>query len=313
MIIWLASYPRSGNTLLRTILKLTMNLDQFSDDPEDPDSDRVGAAIMRRIGGVPLSKPWPEFYNEARVSAKTFYIKTHAPPHDDSPAIYVVRDGRSSVVSYFQYHRRFFPEAGRTLWQIIHGDDICGDWSGHFNSWNESPSGPRLLLRFEDLVECSHDLLEKIAGFIGFCGTIQPWVNPREELSRIVPDFVRKGEARWVRPEFWDDQIDTAFFALHGPLMEKLVYGMGSPEADALSLHAQDINRLALEKWALQRSCEQKEAAIQQLAAATNKMRQSCGEKEAVIQELSAALQTANKTARDIPSKYPMEKSQVRR
>jgi len=36
MIIWLASYPRSGNTLLRTVIKSCMGIDSYSDQDIRP-------------------------------------------------------------------------------------------------------------------------------------------------------------------------------------------------------------------------------------------------------------------------------------
>ena len=55
MIVWLASYPRSGNTLLRQVLKRCFGLDSyeapgpvFVDLPDAP--DRHGWAHSKRLG-----------------------------------------------------------------------------------------------------------------------------------------------------------------------------------------------------------------------------------------------------------------------
>jgi hypothetical protein len=59
MIVWLASYPRSGNTLLRTILKRCLDLDSYADEPihvESPvrsDNALVGHRELPDPGGFP--------------------------------------------------------------------------------------------------------------------------------------------------------------------------------------------------------------------------------------------------------------------
>ena len=66
MIVWLASYPRSGNTLLRTVLKQTMGLWSYS-------------------GPMPITEPWELFYEKASADETTCLVKTHLQPRDSQP------------------------------------------------------------------------------------------------------------------------------------------------------------------------------------------------------------------------------------
>lgn len=102
-VTWLASYPRSGNTLLRVILKHCFGLwsQSLYQDQDFADSD-----IREMVGHEDVGKNPRRFVHIARRAGRSLYVKTHeAPPADQHPAIYVLRDGRSAVVSHFHYLR----------------------------------------------------------------------------------------------------------------------------------------------------------------------------------------------------------------
>lgn len=96
-IVWLASYPRSGNTFLRTILWQCFGLRSASIYPND-------------LGG---NKRLEEFVGhiEPGVDRKIIFprnglplFKTHEYPADLKPAIYVVRDGRATTLSLWKFY-----------------------------------------------------------------------------------------------------------------------------------------------------------------------------------------------------------------
>src|ERR1700730_4471929 len=101
MIIWLASYPRSGNSLLQIILKESFGLQTYDINP--PFSTASGNEKFREIVGNVDEYLDKQKLSEAAVSDHTYFVKTHDPPQDDAKAIYIVRDGRSTVVSYFHF------------------------------------------------------------------------------------------------------------------------------------------------------------------------------------------------------------------
>lgn len=108
MVVWLASYPRSGNTLLRTVLDRTTDLGSYSDAPAVPIVGLTNAA-KTSFGHLDFREPWKQFYERAKTSSDIYPIKTHSPPCDDERAIYVVRDGRAATDSYAAYHESFSP------------------------------------------------------------------------------------------------------------------------------------------------------------------------------------------------------------
>lgn len=222
MIVWLASYPRSGNTLLRTLLKQTMDLGSYSDESV-PATVAFTPVAESEFGHLPIEQPWDAFYEEASASSTVFLVKTHLAPRDHQPAIYVARDGRQSLVSYYNYHCKFFPEHPGSLMNLVLGDDYYGGWTEHHAKWF---SGDRraILVRYEDLVGATPLLLRQIATFIGHQGPVAPWTNPFEKLQQENPSFFRQGEVRWNGAPGWTPLVDGAFFQTQGELMHQLGY-----------------------------------------------------------------------------------------
>lgn len=228
MIVWLASYPRSGNTLLRTILKRCLDLDSYADEPIHVESPLRSDNTL--IGHKELPLPWEEFYEKAGRSEELFLIKTHLPPRDGSPFIYVVRDGRSAVKSYKKYYERYVPGHRASLYQIIAGDDAYGDWSGHYNAWNGRPDARGMIVRFEDLPDISGELLHSIAAFLGHRGPLQAWTNPFDQLAEAEPGFFREGRKTFAHDEEWSVLVNHFFGYVHSGLMRQLGYeGIESP------------------------------------------------------------------------------------
>ena len=117
-VTWLASYTRFGNTLLRTILKRCFGQASQSiyDDSEFSDPD-----VAEMIGREAVGDDPRDFVARARESGRNLYVKTHEMPSaDQHPAIYVVRDGRSAVVSHTHYLREII-KRDFTLAEVIEG------------------------------------------------------------------------------------------------------------------------------------------------------------------------------------------------
>jgi hypothetical protein len=244
MIIWLASYPRSGNTLLRTVLKQTMGLSSHSDELI-PSRLPLDAATLDSFGASPLPEAWDAFYKTASDSNEKFLVKTHLPPKDDQPAIYVVRDGRHSLVSYLNYHRKFYPEHKGGLFELALGEDYYGGWSEHYDKWVNGRKNV-LLLRYEDLVNADSECVKAIAQFVGHDAPVVQWTNPFDKLHQASPDFFRVGDREWKRPPEWSDLINGVFFMRHGDLMHQLGYATRADVDLACSTLTPELRSFAL-------------------------------------------------------------------
>jgi hypothetical protein len=197
MIIWLASYPRSGNTFLRILLKHAFNLETYSvyGDVNDIAGDSTFAEIVGH-------KPLPENFDldKARASSELFIIKTHDYPstHPDK-AIYLVRDGRECAVSYWHYLQSFISDSF-SLNDVLYGDVRFGLWGDHIHQWDPINRPNTLVISFEDLVANPMSKIPSIATFIGVESNLGR-IPDFSELNRINSQFFRKGEIDAWRKE----------------------------------------------------------------------------------------------------------------
>ncbi|VTR93948.1 Sulfotransferase family protein OS=Desulfovibrio vulgaris subsp. vulgaris (strain DP4) GN=Dvul_3034 PE=4 SV=1: Sulfotransfer_1 [Gemmata massiliana] len=232
MLVWLASYPRSGNTLLRQVLKSCFDLNSCAGLEPSLAAERAGPDAFSAFYGAYFFAGDPEqFYLRARDGTDLVLVKTHQWPRDDEKAIYVVRDGRLALKSFAAYQDTYHPGSS-TPHALLIGDHVYGDWTSHYRAWSQR-RGETLVLRFEELVEADTTLLTRIAEFLGVTGPIRPWVNPQSELRARAPEFFGPGNRTWRPDEFWTPALLRAFHTLHGPLLVDLGYATPAEVASA--------------------------------------------------------------------------------
>ena len=216
-VTWLASYPRSGNTLLRIILKHCFGqTSQSVYEDAELSAPRVAALVGREeVGDDPA-----DFIVRARRSGRSLYVKTHEmPPPDRHPSIYVVRDGRSAAVSHAYYVREIL---GRsiTLAEVIEGG-AGHHWSHHVQAWMRRPG--MLLVRYEDLRAGNEGTLKEISDFIGK-PQLQGFDISFAALHALSPAFFRSGSDSANILEM-DGGALRLFDRLHGETLHALGYG----------------------------------------------------------------------------------------
>ena len=219
--MWLASYPRSGNTFFRILLKELSGIETYSihDDPLAQEIGLADAAGYRPMSSMP------------RTVAVSF-IKTHRLPADSEPAIYLVRDGRDALVSHARYRVAFRSKKGRPrsfdseLRELIEGHGPFGGWGDHVFAWTrDRPGGRTALVRFEELIAMPVEVFEKALAEtdtglpILDAGTVPTF----DELHRRWPDFFRKGEVGTWRDEM-SEELQESFWELNGDAMTYLGY-----------------------------------------------------------------------------------------
>lgn len=230
MIVWIASYPRSGNTLVRIILKSVFGHETYSkyNDPADIGAD---PKMMELVGHKMLDSRWEDAYRKMKQSDRLYFVKTHNYPEDDSKAIYIVRDGRCSIVSYRHYLIDFGKE--HTLSDFIKGTVGFGSWSGHLSAWDPFNRTNTLLVKYEDLLTDPINEINRIAEFTGCCA-IREWKNDFESFQQINPRFFRQGDAAKSIEEIKDDDLKL-FWSLNSDWMERLNYASPSTSKNACS------------------------------------------------------------------------------
>jgi len=187
MIIWLASYPKSGNTLLRTMLsaylfsengtfnfELLNNIKQF---PAKNYYEDLGIDIKNRDEMVKNSLKAQEPMGKSNTVG---FFKTHNMLFNFEKkypftcldyslgVIYIVRDPRNVVLSYARHLRTSIHETTK-LMTVGNGidADIMGNWSENYQSWKNFKKYNRyLLIKYEDIVANPNEIFLKILKFI---------------------------------------------------------------------------------------------------------------------------------------------------
>ena len=215
MIVWLASYPRSGNNWFRVVAQRLFGISSVSiyGDDRAPES----AGTLARMAEEPLP----------------YLVKTHEQAQDRNPAVYLVRDGRDALVSYAWFISAM-EKAGRIkreprpfeeiLRFLITTDADFGGWSSHVLGWLRR-SAPVAVVKFEDLIKDPEDCIRSAFEKVGISAEPQAGqtLPTFGELHERSPSIFRKGEVGGWKAEMPDD-LHEIFCQRHGAAMQKLGY-----------------------------------------------------------------------------------------
>jgi len=237
VIIWLASYPRSGNTFFRILLNHLYGIKTYS-IYNDPLFDELKGS-SEIIGHQRLELPFEDLV----ASEKVFFIKTHNLPNDNHPAIYLIRDGRDSLVSFAYYLMSFGDGSSKksllsrvkrlTGWNesaeilrnlIIASGGDYGSWSENVNQW-KSREGLTCIIKYEDLIVDPAGQTARTLSEIGLSEQLllAGKVPSFEELHERWPKFFRKGKSGGWRSAM-DPELEVLFWKYHGETMQELGY-----------------------------------------------------------------------------------------
>lgn len=217
--VWIASYPRSGNTFLRIVFQNIFKLPTYSvyrvegQNLYDPSAESLEQAPF-------LPRDWRSLKSEAADATLTL-IKTHDLPEDSAEAIYIIRDGRPTIESYYHYHKKFAFEQP-SLTEIIAGACQFGSWSSHYQGWKPRSRTRTLLLRYEELVSKPQGVISAIAGFLKLT-PLGSRLPSFDELKERFPAFFRRGQNQDYLSQWSPGQM-ALFNQLQGQTMRELGY-----------------------------------------------------------------------------------------
>ncbi len=194
MILWLASYPKSGNTLLRSFLSTyffskdgNFNFDLLRNIKQYPNNKlflELGVDISNRHEIAKNHLNAQKLINQNKKSFQ--FWKTHSSfvkmdgysftdLNNTLGVIYVVRDPRDVVISYSHHNNQTIEQTLKMINQnYILGAEIkdsipvyLGSWSYNYNSWKVFKNiNKYLLIKYEELILNDEKYFEKILLFI---------------------------------------------------------------------------------------------------------------------------------------------------
>jgi len=195
-IIWLASYPRSGNTWLRSLIYHYLHGTPTS-------TADIENAIPNLHRMIHQNKRFDETNNKQFLCKSHYCISSHHLYLNNTVGfIYILRHPKDvliSAINYFQFTQnnpldeigfceRFIKNMGVARWQAIG----IGTWVEHITKWmNASTQYPHLFLCYEDMLKNPEAALTSVVQFLG-----QPIDNRRinESVSACKPDKLRQME-----------------------------------------------------------------------------------------------------------------------
>ncbi|TKS77768.1 Cytosolic sulfotransferase 3 [Collichthys lucidus] len=187
--IIIASYPKAGGTWLSYLLDL-LYFGQSS--PERQTSIPIFRRAINLESKITHICRGTEMLDKLPTSPRL--IRTHLPVQlmpnsfweQNCKVVYVARNAKDSVVSYFHFDRMtlIFPEPGEWssyLQRFMKGKMVFGSWYDHVNGWwKKKQSYSKLHFMFyEEMIEDIGREMDKLCSFLGLSPSA-------EEKERII-------------------------------------------------------------------------------------------------------------------------------
>ncbi|MCY4048264.1 MAG: sulfotransferase domain-containing protein [Hyphomicrobiales bacterium] len=209
-LMWLASYPKSGNTWMRSFLH---NLLRGSDEPvaiNDLDHFCLGESdskwytrhfegVLKEAGEEEVARIRPKGQRDmTRAFPDTVFVKTHnflGEKHETAlhnmdvtaGAIYIVRNPLDVALSMTHHFGtdidaaidRLGQEGAITDMSDTHIMEYHASWSTHVSSWTARENRGLLVMRYEDMLAKPRREFRRVSDFLG----LKP---SRDRLDRAI-------------------------------------------------------------------------------------------------------------------------------
>ncbi len=198
-IIWLASYPKSGNTWLRAFLANLLHGGQEPLPINELPNFVLGDGFLvhyAQVSGKPESEITEEDVVRLRPKVHEWFARSWAPrdvfvkthnalvtyqgqplitPQATAGAIYVVRNPLDVAVSFAHHYQTTYERAVENLCDPdctlppsggLTAQALC-DWSRHYRSWTQAPGLTVHVMRYEDMKRDPQKAFGKLVKFLG--------------------------------------------------------------------------------------------------------------------------------------------------
>ena len=198
MIFWIASYPKSGNTWLRTLISayyytkdgtykdnLIKNIDQFPEKKHFQDFDYLSQVV------IDTTRFWLKAQERINQDKKLRFFKTHnafgalnnfdfTNKENSIGCIYIVRDPRNVITSLKNFYEmnndqaiKWMTNKNQYIYDVHKFEkdgfsdfQFISSWETNFESWKIQKKIPIKIIRYEDLLNETYAVLNDIIDFI---------------------------------------------------------------------------------------------------------------------------------------------------
>jgi len=212
MIIWIASYPKSGNTYLRSFLASyyysnngKFDFDQLLKIHQFPN---MKFSKIKPTSKEEASRYWifnqNNFFDKNRLN----FVKTHncllpfqgnefTSVNETLGAIYIVRDPRNVITSITHHYSINYEKAldymldddcsllEKSFDQDYSNFTYLNSWSNHYKSWKNNKNFEMLFIKYEDIEKNKEDIFKKIILFVEKITKKNSKLNEKKFLNSI--------------------------------------------------------------------------------------------------------------------------------
>ena len=212
MIIWIASYPKSGNTYLRSFLASyyysnngKFDFDQLLKIHQFPN---IKFSKIKPTSKEEASRHWifnqNNFFDKNRLN----FVKTHncllpfkgnefTSKNQTLGAIYIVRDPRNVITSITHHYSINYDKAldymldddcsllEKSFDQDYSNFTYLNSWSNHYRSWKNNKNFQILFIKYEDIKKNKKYIFKKIILFVEKITKKNSKLNEKNFLNSI--------------------------------------------------------------------------------------------------------------------------------
>ena len=235
-IIWITSYPKSGNTYVRAFLthylfskNLHPDFNLLKKIPKFETKETFAKILNNKLlddnlnfieHSLFVQRKLIKKFNQQNLIFKTHHFFGEFNNHIFTDVnhtllfIYIVRDPREVLVSYASHNNMSIDElldnfvSNKILYKIK--TETIINWGLHYRSWKSFKSVPSLFLKYEDLIKKPKKNFIKLINFLSNYTDIQVDNKTIEKTIEITKfDKLNKLEAKLG---FHEAQRNTVFF-----------------------------------------------------------------------------------------------------
>ena len=212
MIIWIASYPKSGNTWVRSFVTAyyfcengIFDISKLNLIQDYPNKQFFKETVKKGE----IHKHWDSSQKNICNEKKVKFLKTHnslitafgndfTKPKYSLGIIHVIRDPRNIITSLKNHHDfetyektlTFMQDENKVLEDYPHlrnyaKTNIINSWRINYQSWMSNKNFRRLTIRYEDMIENPQQTFKKLVMFINTLMGFKDKIDPKKLSNSI--------------------------------------------------------------------------------------------------------------------------------